>query len=136
MTDPTVHAELLANWARGQESLQVARELLAQQHYDIATSRAYYAAFYAAVTLLLHRNQRFGKHSGVVAAIHHELVKTGILSMESGRALQKLFELRGIGDYGSIQHVNADEAKLAVEKAERFVAEARTVLNKAGVVVD
>lgn len=100
MTDITVQAELLANWARGQESLQVAQELARQQHFDIAASRAYYAAFYAAVALLLSRQQSFGKHSGVVSAIHRDYVKTGLLSLDSGRALQKLFELRGIGDYG------------------------------------
>lgn len=135
MTDLSVQAELLANWARGQESLQVARELLQQQHYDIAASRAYYAAFYAAVALLLNRNQRFSKHSGVVSAIHRDFVKNGTLSHDCGKALQKLFELRGIGDYGAVQHVSVAEAGLAVENAELFIEGARAVLNKSGVAV-
>lgn len=69
--------EIAANWERAERSLQAAQDLAARGYYDIAASRAYYAAFYAATTVLLCSGQAFSKHSGVIAAIHQYLVKPG-----------------------------------------------------------
>ena len=50
---------------------RAAAELLLDQHYsDFAVSRAYYAMFYAAQALLLTRNIRRTKHSGMIAAFN------------------------------------------------------------------
>ena len=63
----------------------------------------------------------FRKHSGVIAAIHREFVKTGKLGKEHGKALSWLFELRGVGDYGMMLHVTKEEAEKAIALAENFV---------------
>lgn len=55
MTDETRKEEIAANWQRALESARVAEELLRGHHPDIAASRAYYAAHYASVALLLSR---------------------------------------------------------------------------------
>ena len=47
MTAPYAR-EIAANLARAEESVQAAQVLLAAGYGDFATSRAYYAAFYAA----------------------------------------------------------------------------------------
>ncbi len=48
-----------------------------KSHYDFAASRAYYAVFYASSALLLKEGLEFGKHSGVIAAIHQKFIKIG-----------------------------------------------------------
>ena len=86
-----------------------------------AVSRAYYAAFYAATALLLGEGLDFGKHSGVIAAVHQKYVRTGRLEKRYGKDLNWLFELRGVGDYGVKIHVPNEEADKAIEVAEDFV---------------
>ena len=75
--------EILANLNRAEESIQAAKELHAGRHHDFAASRSYYAASYAAMAALLNEGFEFGKHSGVIAAIHRHFVKTGHLDKET-----------------------------------------------------
>jgi uncharacterized protein (UPF0332 family) len=120
--------EITANLERADDSMQVARDLLEKGHYDIAASRAYYAAFYAASALLLGKKIDPSKHSGVIAAIHREFVKTGKLAVAQGKSLNWLFELRGVGDYGVIVHVTEEEALRAIKVAEDFVNAVKQLL--------
>ena len=120
--------EILANMERAEQSLAAARELHARGYTDIAASRAYYAVFYAASAALLQADLETTKHSGVVALIHQHFVRTGRLSREHGRAINWLYELRGIGDYGLTVHVLEDEAAHAIDLAGQFVVAIRSLL--------
>ena len=113
--------EIAAQLERAENSLQAAKELLEKEYYDISASRAYYAVFYASSALLLSANIDPSKHSGVIAAIHREFVKTGKLDKEQGKNLNWLFELRSVGDYGVIVHVSGDESTRAVKTAEKYI---------------
>jgi uncharacterized protein (UPF0332 family) len=115
-------AEVEAHLARAADSLRAGQVLLENAHWDIAASRAYYAAFHAASAALLRRGLAFGRHSGVIASVHQHLVKTGVLDGGLGRDLNWLFELRGIGDYGDTRHVPQDEATRALAASRRLVA--------------
>jgi uncharacterized protein (UPF0332 family) len=97
-------------------------------HFDFAASRAYYAAFYAACAVLLKSGHEFTKHGAVIAAVHKTLVKPGIVSQDIGKKLNRLFELRSIGDYGMMVHVPLPDAEKAVQDAQEIV----TVLRKIG----
>lgn len=118
---PPFKAEIEVHLQRAQESLQAARELYHSGYYDFAASRAYYAAFYAASASLLNEGVELSKHSGVIAVLHQRLVKTGRLSKEHGKALNWLFELRAIGDYGVTAHISEETAELAIQVAAEFV---------------
>lgn len=72
---------------RARQSIRAARDLLRAGYYDIVASRAYYAAFYAATALLISRNLKFAKHSGVLSAIHQHFVKTGNLMINGVKTL-------------------------------------------------
>lgn len=120
--------ELAANMDRAESSLDAATVLLTAGHPDEAASRAYYAAFYAATAVLLGEGLDFGKHSGVIAAVHQRLVKPGRVDKSLGRTLNWLFELRAVGDYGETQHVPHGEAEKAIESARQFVAAMRGLL--------
>lgn len=90
--------EIVANLERADESLGAARALLEAEFFDDATSRAYYAVFYAATAALLSRDVRFKKHVGVIDGINRNFIKTGRLSKDHGRDLSWLFDLRLVGD--------------------------------------
>jgi uncharacterized protein (UPF0332 family) len=113
--------EIAANLERAEASVQAAKELAVKAYYDFVASRAYYAAFYAATALLLSEGLAFSKHSGVIAFIHKDFVKTGKLDRRHGENLNWLFELRGIGDYGTTLHVSRHDAEKAIEVADRFL---------------
>ena len=127
---PRNREEVRDNLIRADDSLAGSSELVQNGHYDIAASRAYYAAFYAAKALLLDAGIDRAKHSGVIAAIQEKFVKTNRLTAEVGAAIRRLFRLRGIGDYGAPEHVSADEAREAVELARHFVLEIKAHLKK------
>ena len=132
MTSADRQDEIRANWQRARDSLDAAKLLLQGGHADFAASRAYYAAFYAACALLLSEGKEFSKHSGVLGAIQKDFVKSRRLSAEQGRALSRLFELRGIGDYGETRHVPEDQAKDALPAAARFVQACGELLREKG----
>jgi uncharacterized protein (UPF0332 family) len=120
MTLPVFETEIMANLERAEESVQAAKLLFEAGHWDFAAARAYYAAFYAATAALLSDGREYQKHSGVIAAVHKFLVKTGKLAKEHGKNLNWLFELRGIGDYGDTRHVPREEVGKAIDAA-RFL---------------
>lgn len=122
--------EIAANLERAEASIQAARTLVDGGYYDFVASRAYYAAFYAATALLLREELAFRKHSGVIAAIHRDFIRTGQLDKRYGRDLNWLFELRGIGDYGAIVHVSRQDAEKAIRAAEEFLIAIRRLLDE------
>ncbi len=112
-------------WERAQESLQVARSVY-EASPDTAASRAYYAAFYALSALFQLEGRRFRKHTGIEAAVHRDLVKTGRWSAEMGEKYTKLRVYRNLGDYGELIRVTPVQAQAALEaSAEILEAVAR-----------
>jgi uncharacterized protein (UPF0332 family) len=122
--------EISENLQRAGTSVKAAKDMIEKEYYDIAASRAYYAAFYAASALLLKEDIDTTKHSGVIASIHRLFVKEGKLDKEQGRNLQWLFDLRGVGDYGVSEHVSAGEAYKSVKVAEDFLKAVLKILEE------
>jgi len=117
-------------WERSLASLKAAELLLSDGFTDYSASRAYYAAFYAASALLLSEGKSYSKHSGVLARIHMDYVKTGRLPAETGRVINELSDLRHVGDYGGPVHVRRPDAAKAIKDAGRFVQSLRALLPK------
>ena len=120
--------EIAANLERAERSIDAAKQLAEGRYYDFAASRAYYAAFYAATAVLLQDGLELSKHSAVIALIHQRFVKLGKLEKEQGKALNWLFELRSVGDYGGAAHVSRFEVEEAIEAAEKFLAAIKLLL--------
>jgi len=120
--------EIAANLERAEQSIQAAKEVVVKGYHDFAASRAYYAAFYGAIAVLLNEGLGFSKHSGVIASIHQQFVKTGKLSKEHGKDLNWLFEIRNIGDYGGTVHVSQQQAERAIQAAESFLKAIKSLL--------
>jgi uncharacterized protein (UPF0332 family) len=105
---------------RSRQELAAARLLAGRGFEAQAVSRAYYAAFFAAETALLALGETRSKHSGVISAFVHRLVRGGELEEDTGRLLRSLFERRNEADYSSVE-VPLEEADAAVLDAERVV---------------
>jgi uncharacterized protein (UPF0332 family) len=119
-----VTPEIADYWDRALQALRTAEKLRGDDP-DASASRAYYAAFYGVSALLAFEQRSFvnAKHTGVERAVHRDFVKTGLWPAEVGAAFSWLVSLRYTGDYGGEEHVQPEDAGVAVEKA-RLVLEA------------
>lgn len=122
--------EIQANLDRAYSSLQSAKVLRDVSLLDDSASRAYYAVFHAASALLLSKGLTFNSHAGVMRAINLEFVRTGELDRSFGQELNWLAELRQVGDYGEICHMDRASAERAIEQAEAFLDQVNLVLNQ------
>jgi uncharacterized protein (UPF0332 family) len=109
------------------EELAAARLLAGKGFEAQAVSRAYFAAFFAAEAALLALGETRSKHSWVLSAFVHLLVRGGQLDQEIGRLLRSLFERRNEADY-SLVDVPEEEADAAIRDAERVVSAVQTWL--------
>ena len=108
-------------WQRAHRALESARQLV-ENDPDSAASRAYYAAFHALAAVFALRGQTYSRHSAIRAALHRDLVQTGLLGSEHGRDYDFLMDLRETGDYGGLEQVSPNSARMATRKAEAFLA--------------
>jgi uncharacterized protein (UPF0332 family) len=106
---------------RAKKYLRSAELLLNEGDYESSVSRTYYAMLYAAQAMLLTKNLSFSSHKGVISAFGEHFIKTGILPKELGRALNKAFEKRQIGDYEYTFMIAKGEAEEILGAGEKFV---------------
>ena len=111
-------------WQRTVQALATAQSLSTSDP-DAAASRAYYAAFYAVSAWFTMSGTTFTRHSAVEAAVHRDLIKTGLSAADTGKAYSFLHNLRSTADYGGRMHVSSEEATEAVASAGLIVSEIR-----------
>ena len=117
---------------RARTALQQSSDNLGLGHYDVATSRAYYAMFYAATALLLSQGISRSKHSGVHSAFGQYFVKPGLIEPQYSRMLVNAFRLRLDSDYEVSPSLNKVLAEDNLRDAEQFVERAETYLQQEG----
>lgn len=117
--------EALDYWDRAAQALRTAESLI-DRDPDASSSRAYYAAFYAVSALFAMEQVSHVKHTAVERAVHRDLVKPGRWSVALGAAFSWLTNLRYTADYGGVEHVQKEDAELAVEKARMILDAVRS----------
>jgi hypothetical protein len=83
--------------------------------------RLYYACFYAVSAFLLLKGFSTGKHSHARSLLHRELVKTHLISKDSGSFYDSLFENRQKGDYTDMMRFDAEKVGPWFDKAAEFI---------------
>lgn len=120
--------------AKAIQATSSAKVLLDTGDADGACNRAYYAMFDAARAALLASEALIDldmcrTHSGLISIFSLHLVKTGRISVEMGKSLNKVEELRLVADYKGdpIEHENA---AWAVNQAQMFIRAMQTFMTK------
>lgn len=113
---------------KARQSISAAELLFREGYTDFAASRAYYAMFYGAEALLLSRNLSFSKHSAVISTFGKEFVKTGIFETRFHHYLIDAFDLRNIGDYGTMHAVSQEKVAELIRNAVEMLAVTETYL--------
>ena len=128
MTGENKRANIAAELARCEQSLRAARVLIDADLLLDAESRLYYAAFHAAVALLLTESLQAKSHAGVAQLLGLHFVKTGRLDPDDARLFARLQKYRVEADYSTefVLTKNALEEDLAACRA--FVQRVRGVI--------
>ncbi len=113
---------------RAVESMEEARLMQNEDHWNTCANRLYYAAFYAVSALLVQGGHTASKHSGVKALFNRYYVKPGIVTKESGRLYNRLFDLRQEGDYIDFVFLEAETVEPLVEATAEFVDTIRSLI--------
>ena len=108
---------------RAQEALKEGVILLERKSLPGAVNRLYYAAFYAARSLLATKELDSSKHSGVIALFHEHFVKTAQFDQEKAKALSRSFEMRQDSDYEDFVQVTHEEVLRIKQEVEKFILE-------------
>lgn len=128
MTDD-VKALITYRLEQAADAMQAAETLLKVQLWRDAVSRAYYAAFYTVLALLVLKGLGTSKHSGAIALFDREFVKTGVFSKELSQILHRSFDMRQEADYEELALMDEVEAKKAVSQSHKFVLEVSAYLS-------
>ena len=131
LTDENYEALSRYRQERAHETLAEIPYLRELGYYNTATNRLYYACYYAAVALLTKQHISTGTHAGVKTMLGLHFVSKGLISKESGRAFTNLFDSRQRGDYDEFVYSTKEEIDELYPKAQRFIEEIDSLLNKA-----
>lgn len=116
--------------AKANRAVASAKLLLDAGDADGACNRAYYAMYDAARAALLASGSPVEPeitktHNGLISAFSLHLVKTGRVSVELGKTLNKAEELRLVADYKG-NPIEEEDAAWAVSQAQIFVQAMQT----------
>lgn len=128
MTDENRRANIAAELARCDESLRAARVLMDAALLHDAESRLYYAAYHAAVALLLTEGLEARSHSGVANLLGLHFVKTGRLDAGDARLFARLQKYRVEADYSTEFVLTTPALEEDLTACQAFVLRVRGVI--------
>ena len=114
--------------AKAQDAIEAAELLLQAGKNSFAAGRAYYAMFYTAEALLFEKGLEFRKHGGVHAAFGKHFAKTREVDPRYHRYLIEAFESRLEANYGVDIVLSTSAVNDIIQRAEEFLAVARSHL--------
>jgi len=103
------------------KELKSAEILIQNDAFNAAVSRTYYAMFYVIQALFIEENIVCSSHHGMITTFSKEFVKTGIFPNETGKQINKIFELRQSSDYNFEFIIILDDAIEVLNTGKRFV---------------
>ena len=110
--------------------LKSSKLLLDAKDYDSTVSRVYYAMFFSTEALLLTKSLAPKSHSGLISLFGEHFVKTNIFSREMGRQLNRAYDKRLMGDYGTAIIIDTNEAKGLLNIGQDFIKNIADYLEK------
>lgn len=115
---------------KARKFIESSKVLIEINDYDSVVSRTYYAMFLITEALLLTKNLAPKSHSGLISLFGEHFVKTNIFSKEMGRQLNRAYDKRLIGDYGTSIIINKNEAQGLLDVGQDFVEKIAEYLEK------
>jgi uncharacterized protein (UPF0332 family) len=86
--------------------------------------------FYLAEALLLGEGLTVSRHSAVIAALGRQFARTGRLPVELHAHLREAQDQRNLGDYGTGDSPDVEQAEEQIRRARRFLEAAERILSR------
>jgi uncharacterized protein (UPF0332 family) len=106
---------------KAQEVYKAACVLYDAQQWNSVINRLYYACFYSASALLLHRHIPAKTHSGVIGKFSEEVVRSGELTTDEFRVYAKLLNWRAKGDYSDLFDFCKEDVDSMMNPTKKFI---------------
>ena len=122
-------SEVIKYWMdKAWESMESAKSEFNSGRNTTAVRDLYYACFYALTAVLPNKGQSFKKHTDVKAALHENLIRTGVVDPEWGNFYNRIFDSRHEGDYQPLRTFDAEEVKQYLNEGAGFIAQMQRLL--------
>jgi len=115
---------------KSKETLEDAYILFRAGRLFSALNRIYYALFYEVMALLLTKDLSSARHTGIRALFNEHFIRTGKVSVESGRFFSRIYDFRQKGDYADFVQFEEPKIKEWLVLAESFINEVDQVIGK------
>jgi uncharacterized protein (UPF0332 family) len=106
---------------RALESVEEAKLLAEEGHWNTTANRLYYACFYAASAFLVLNGFEASTHASIKTAFNKELISTSILPVSYGALYNKLFNLRQDADYRDFRDLSEGDIVPMIQDVEGLV---------------
>lgn len=107
---------------KAKEDLKTAKANFSEKSYRASVNRSYYAIFHALRAITALDQFDSGKHSGIIAFVNQNYVKTGIFDKSFSKLVDSAFRLREKADYEDFYVVAIEDAQRQIEKAESVIS--------------
>ncbi len=115
---------------KADHALEVAESLYKQGFIQDASSKLYYAMFYATQALLKSEGIEVVKHSAVESALGYHFAKPGRIDPKYHRMLINARKVREIIDYDIQEETVEPSAILKLEEGKEFIAVMKAIIMK------
>jgi uncharacterized protein len=110
------------------DTLEAAKLLADNQHWNSAINRLYYSCFYA-ISALLYKYDIYSKsHTGLKHQFTLHFIKTGLIDKELGRVYVELFDWRQKGDYGDFYDFDMGKTMALIAPVETLISEIENLI--------
>jgi len=106
---------------KSEESMDVARESFKRGQLMTTVNRLYYASFYMLSALLLTKDLKSSKHSGIKYLFNHHFIKTKLIDIKWSKFYSLLFKERQIGDYTYFKTFKNDYVEELLKENDDFL---------------
>ena len=113
---------------RADETMEEARIMAENGHYNAAVNRLYYACFYATQALLLKHHIAAQTHAGVKSMLGLHFISKGVIPIDHGKTFNTLFEKRHSSDYEAFAYCDKALVDDLIPMAEAFIGKIKELL--------
>lgn len=114
---------------KAEETYQAAQILYEAAQWNSVVNRLYYACFYAASAILLHRHINAKSHAGIIGQFSENVVRTGELSIDDFRVYSKLLNWRTKGDYSDLYDFSKEDIDMVMLPARHFIDQVKELID-------
>lgn len=115
---------------RARETYKDAQTLFEMGSINSCVNRLYYAAFYAALALLIDKDIKVKSHKGVQQKLGEEFVLKGQISKELAKVYSILSDYRHKGDYNDLFEFDSEVIEKLFEPIAEFIDKIEAILQK------